>query len=30
LRFFMSCTHSEEEIRFTVETVADELKKIQS
>ncbi|MCA2699196.1 MAG: aminotransferase class I/II-fold pyridoxal phosphate-dependent enzyme [Microcystis sp. M179S2] len=30
LRFFMSCTHSEEEIRFTVETVADELKKIHN
>jgi 8-amino-7-oxononanoate synthase len=30
LRFFMSCNHSEEQICFTVEAVADELKKIQS
>ncbi len=30
LRFFISCTHSEEQIRFTVEAIADELKKIQT
>ncbi|NEP00101.1 MAG: aminotransferase class I/II-fold pyridoxal phosphate-dependent enzyme [Symploca sp. SIO2E9] len=28
LRFFLNCTHTEEQIRFTVKTVAEELRKI--
>jgi 7-keto-8-aminopelargonate synthetase-like enzyme len=30
LRFFITCTHTEEQIRFTVETVAEELAGIRS
>jgi 8-amino-7-oxononanoate synthase len=29
LRFFINCTHTEEQIRFTVETLADEFEKLK-
>jgi 7-keto-8-aminopelargonate synthetase-like enzyme len=29
LRFFIACTHTEEQIRFTVSAVADQLAKLQ-
>jgi 7-keto-8-aminopelargonate synthetase-like enzyme len=30
LRFFIACTHTHEQIRFTVDAVAEELVKIRS